>query len=148
MPSRDPHRFFESVLTVYKLVETGQRDAFEAMKFCLPLAVARPLHDSQPVSRRRKSCAVLPMARQGVSQPSYAVASHPCGGRACKPLAQKSDSLLERSLRNQGGTAQKLWLHRKTNSLLGGERFDRIDLLQCKFRLAPIEVKHRGVLQD
>src|SRR5215472_4332237 len=60
---------------------------------------------------------------------------------------QTSDSFFERSLRSQGGTAQELRCYQEAKSLLGNERFGRLEPLQCQFRLAAIEVKHRVELQ-
>ena len=60
---------------------------------------------------------------------------------------QTSDSFFERSLRGLGGTAQELRFYHEAKSLLGNERFGRLQALQCQFRFAAIEVKYRMVLQ-
>ena len=149
MPARDTHRLFESGLPFLKPAETEERDAFEAMKLRLPLAVARLLRSTQPVFRRGKS---RRHARPAVSgrRPTWPSRSIATASRRClpgKPLAQTGDSLLERSLRRQGGTAQELWFQHEAKPLLGGESFGGLEPLQRQFRFAAIEVKHRPVLQ-
>ncbi len=135
-------------MAVLKHVETEQRDAFEAKKLRLPLAVARLLHSAEPLSRGGQSRALLAPTRQGVGQFRQAIGPQPRRPvRTFKPLAHASNSFLERSPRCQGGTAQELWFQHKANPLLGCESHGGIEPLHCQFlRLSAIEVKHRVVL--
>ena len=68
LTSRGTHCLFESALTLFKPVETAQGDAFEAMKFSLPLAMACIGLGTQPISRCRNSLTILALAYQRIGQ--------------------------------------------------------------------------------
>src|SRR5262245_5290675 len=68
LTSRDTHCLFDSALSLFKPVETAQGDAFEAMKFSLPLAMTCIGLGTQPVSRRRNSLVILALAYQRIGQ--------------------------------------------------------------------------------
>ena len=68
MPSRDAQRLFEGALAFFEPVETEERDAFEAMKFRLPLALTRLLLHLQPSLTAARAAVVLALPRQRFGQ--------------------------------------------------------------------------------
>jgi hypothetical protein len=131
-------------LAALNFVLTEQGEAFKTMELGFPLALPS-LYPFQSLGDCDEGVGKFaaqdkPVRQKGKTQG----ASTALSDRRREPLAQHDDAFRGGALRDQRRAAHEARLAHEPEALLGRQSFDRVEMLQRKFRLAAVEVEHRA----